>query len=250
LQAKIITGQDNNPAFDIIGTQETSPDQYRALKGLLPNYDSVPSSSSDINRMSQQKNGALSIFWNTNKFRKFSEGKAPAISNVANSPNRGHITSPWVGLETATGQHVYVMSIHYPNSHFVDPRLGDAGTMREASKLTMNWVQSVKQNEPSAMVIVMGDFNDMPGQRLSYCIYTNGGLLQNTYDMAKGINPAKACPSASDSGQHGFSIDQVYASPLDGIAATGWTHMGADPITNHASDHRPVYVTLKLAGGN
>ncbi|HET7630265.1 MAG TPA: endonuclease/exonuclease/phosphatase family protein, partial [Candidatus Saccharimonadales bacterium] len=250
LQAKIITGQDNNPAFDLIGTQETSPDQYRALKALLPNYDSVPSSNADINRMSQQKNGALSIFWNTNKFRKVDEGKAPAISNVASTPNRGHITSPWVALETATGQRVYVMSIHYPNSHFVDPSLGDAGTMREASKLTMQWVESVKQREPDAMVIVMGDFNDMPGQKLSYCIYTQDGYLQNTYDRAKGLSANKACPSTADSGKHGFSIDQIYASPLDDLKATNWTHMAGDVITNHASDHKPVYVTLRLSGGS
>jgi len=251
LAAKIILGQDSNPQIDLIGTQETSPTQYRALLDNLPGYQGVPSSNADINKMSQQKDGAVSVVWNTAKFTKCGEGKTPAISNVANASSNpgGHITSPWVCLQTSSGQKLYVTSIHYPNGHFVDPKLGDAGTMKEAARVTMDWVRQMKQQDPTGIEMVMGDFNDDPWQKLSYCIYTQPGLMTNTYDMANDKNTSKACPS-SDKHYPGFLIDHVYVSQDSGLSASGWTHMGEDKITKHASDHTPVYVTLSLPGAD
>lgn len=249
IQADIITGQAGNPAFDIIGTQETSPDQYRALLNELPNYDGVPSSDSDINRLWPQQNGAVSVIWNTAKFTKFAEGKTAAITNVANSDKNpgGTIRSPWVGLRSQNGQEIYVTSIHYPNAHFFDPKLGDDGTIRRASRLTMDWVKSMKAKHPDSMVLVMGDFNDRPGTGLSYCIYTQDGIMQNTYDLAKGLSADKPCPSMKDSGKRGFGIDQIYVTPADLLTASNWTHMSrSNNLVDRASDHEPVYVNLTL----
>jgi hypothetical protein len=140
---------------------------------------------------------------------------------------------------------VYVTSIHYPNEHYYDPKLGDNGTILEASEVTMKWVTSVHQSDPDALIVVMGDFNDQPSQHLSYCVYTRGQLLQNTHDMQSGQDPSKPCPTDGK----GFNgIDQIYASPLTGLTAQGWTHMGTDSITRRASDHHPVYVTLSMGG--
>jgi hypothetical protein len=88
----------------------------------------------------------------------------------------------------------------------------------------------------------MGDFNDEPWQQLSYCAYTQPGLMVNTYDMAKGNSTNKPCPTKQKIGE--FGIDEIYVSQGSDLTASAWTHMGKDPITAHASDHTPVYVTL------
>jgi endonuclease/exonuclease/phosphatase family metal-dependent hydrolase len=94
----------------------------------------------------------------------------------------------------------------------------------------------------------MGDFNDEPGQRTTYCGLTHSGILQNTYDLSNGLSPKRDCPSAR--GRHpGFAIDQIYAGVGRGIKAKahGWHHMAKNkPATRHGSDHTPVYDTITL----
>jgi endonuclease/exonuclease/phosphatase family metal-dependent hydrolase len=144
---------------------------------------------------------------------------------------------------------MYVTSIHYPNSDFFDPALGDAGTIREASNLTMDWVNSVRSKDPNALVLVGGDFNDAPAQKLSYCIYTKPGLMQNIYDLQN--NQDGQCPSAGDHSGGFGSIDNIYVSQKSGLTASDFTHVADQGIFVHASDHTPVYATLSSpnAGG-
>jgi biotin carboxyl carrier protein len=67
--------------------------------------------------------------------------------------------------------------------------------------------------------------------------------------MAKGNDTSKPCPTKQRIGE--FGIDEIYVSQNNNFtSATGWTHMGKDAITSHASDHTPVYVTMGLPGGD
>jgi hypothetical protein len=239
LQAKIILGNAGNPQLDLIGTQETSPSQFRTIRGMLPGYASIPSNDTDTSRLKQQQNGATAIFWNTAKLTKFDEGKIAELSNVASATNKGNITAPWVGLRTKSGKRIYVLSVHFPNASYFDPALGDAGTLKKGVNLTLDWVRS---KQADGMVVVMGDFNDNPWERTTYCGLTQPGTMQNTYDMSKGLSANSACPSASGT-YAGFRIDHVYVTPQKGQTATAWTHMsGSNATALHASDHTPVYV--------
>lgn len=252
-QAEIILGKTkDSPQIDLIGTQETSPSQYRTLKGLLPDYDGVPSTERDINRLKQQENGATAILWNTEKLTKVEEGKTNLISNVATGQNRGRITAPWVALQNSNGEKIYVLSIHFPIANFSDPQLGDNGTLKEAVRLTLNWVNEKKKD---GKVIVMGDFNDHTfggsntggGIGVTYCDLTANAVMQNTFDMANGVkaNPAKPCPNPKPN----KGIDHIYITPGDDVSASEWKHLkkvGGSAAVVHGSDHMPVYVKLQI----
>jgi surface antigen len=239
-QVQIITGKTGNPAFDIFGTQETSPEQYRILKDMLPNYAAFPEGTS---RMNNQDDGAVAVFWDTTKFSMFTSGKAAGISNTARK-----ITNPWVGLQTKSGQKIYVMSIHYAQNACSDgdcgnstPQSIDDENMRKSSELTMDWVKS--KSAEDATVIVVGDFNDTLRQKLSYCIYTRDSIMQHAVDMDAGASINAGCKNNRFGG-----IDHIYATPKTGFTASNWTHMADKGIVARGSDHTPVYVTYSFAG--
>lgn len=255
LQSKIILGQASYPQMDIIGTQETSPSQYRELLRNLPTYEGVPSDAKNIERMEQQKNGAVSILWNTEKFTKVNEGYAPALSNVANTPNRGNITSPWVELETNDGtQKLFVMSFHWPVAAFSDPSLGDKRTIQKGLQLALDWAnEKVKEGT----VLMMGDFNDHTNELTSYCGFTSTGVYQNSKDLAEGRPATKACPKPNPD----FGIDHVYVSTNSGLTGSNWKHMPRlksvppqlkeeNKILYQASDHTPMSVDLSFPGSD
>lgn len=248
-QSKEVLGQANNEAFDIVSTEETSPRQYRELKRLLTGYDAVPSTTQDINRLKQSQNGATTVMWNTSKLTKVQEGKIPELSNVASFGDHGDITAPWVELQDKDNNKYFVLTIHWPNQHYFDPRLGDVGTLRKGFDLTKKNFIDVHKDEGT--VIVMGDFNDHPEERNTYCWLTQNSLMQNGYDLSKGEDPGKPCPSSR--GSHpGFtgSPDNIYVTPTEGLVGSNWTHMSkSNPITAHSSDHTPVYVKIGFGQG-
>lgn len=233
-EARIIQGKAGNPRVDIIGTQETSPRQYQALRARLPGYDGVPVLPKGLKGLNNHRHGGLSIMWNRAKLTKFAQGFFPTINNVSH-----HITEPWVGLKDKFGHKFYVTSLHFPILHYG----GTAAMLKRGVRHTMKWVRLVRHK---GTVVVVGDFNDEPNQKTTYCGLTRSGMLQNTYDLSKGLSPKQDCPSARGH-RPGFGIDQIYVSPTLGIKGHGWKHMAKNqPATRHGSDHTPVYTTISL----
>lgn len=230
-QVQVITGtarNANNPVFDIVGTQETSPEQFNYLRSELANhnYDAF----GDPSRMNNREDGSLAIFWNKAKFTKFTDGKARGLSNTSQE-----ITNPWVGLQsTVSGQKVYVMSIHYAIAQY-----GGAQSVERASRLTMEWVKQYATDDNIA--IVVGDFNNQFRVQRAYCIYTADGLMQHAKDMADGDGTGEPCRELDANG-----IDHIYATPRQNLTATGWAHMAENNFLNSTSDHTPSYVTLTV----
>lgn len=229
MQVKIITGQEGAPQFDIFGTQETSADQYNYLKDNLSGYDVFPENTSGL---SNSKDGAVAIFWNTEKFNKVESGKYPGLSNTTKP-----INNPWVGLQAVSGQKVYVTSIHYAVTGYG----GTPENIKRSSQLTMDWVKTKASGD--SIVIVLGDFNDKLGQKLHYCIYTEASMMQHAVDMEAGADPGKGCTANRDPG-----IDHIYATPTLGITASKWTRMAKTGIVSKASDHAPVYTIYTIPG--
>jgi len=228
-QVRIITGQTANPRFDIFGTQETSPEQYGLLKNSLPEYDVFPDNPS---RMNNDDDGAVAVFWNKKKFTKTGDGKTPGISNTSK-----RISNPWVELQTTTGVKVYVISVHYAIETFG----GTPESIRESSRLTMDWVRSKATGDN--IVVVVGDFNDRLRQKLSYCVYTEGSVMQHAVDMNAGAGAGKGCEADRYSG-----IDHIYATPKLGLEASKWVAMPRSGEAFKASDHSPVYATYVIPG--
>lgn len=232
-QLQIIKGEAGNPTFDIFGTQETSPEQYKYYKANLSGYSVFPE---DTSRMTQQADGRTAIWWNSSKFTKVASGKAPGVSNVVKGalPN---VTVPWVELQDAKGNKVFVMSIHYP----IEKNGGSANVIKKASQYTVDWAKSkVSATTP---VVVVGDFNDKPEQKLSYCVYTKGGIMQHAQDMQDGAQNTE-CPNPSKIN----GIDHIYVSTEGGLTASNWTHMAKEGVVAKGSDHQPVYVKLSYPG--
>lgn len=231
-QVQIINGGVDNPAFDIVATQETSPEQYQLLKDSLPGYDVFPNNPS---RLSNREDGAVAIYWNQAKFTKFDEGKMDSISNTSLP-----ITNPWVGLQTTGGQKVYVTSIHYATNGFG----GDAESIKKSSELTTNWVK--EKVADGSTVIVGGDFNDRPSEKLSYCVYTKNDLMAHAQNIKNGVLSDPSCNKLPDFN----GIDHIYATPNTGVTVTAWKGMAKQGIVTQASDHAPSYATFKFPGAD
>lgn len=230
MQTRIITGEGvQNPPFDVFGTQETSPTQYRLLKEALPGYDVFPT---DASRMNNKDDGAVAIWWDSSQFSQFDSGKARGISNVS-----VEVTVPWVGLQTSLGQKFYVMSIHYPTATYG----GTRETLLKGSRLTLDWVKS--KVAVDAPVFVVGDFNDRLGERITYCAYTEEKLMQHAFDSSRDV-PQSRCPSSSQN----VGIDHVYATSTKDMLVSGWTHLRPAGVYGTASDHTPAYAGVRLPG--
>lgn len=252
LQSKIILGNVKPyPQIDLLGTQETSSEQFRALMKRLPGYASVPYDDAGIRKLTQQNAGAVSIIWNTQKFTKFDDGYAPAISNVGSGGDKGDINTPWVGLQDTAGNKYYVMSLHFPT----EPYGGAANRLKVGVNLALDFA---KQKEAEGgIVLLMGDLNDHTNEKKTYCWFTQGGLFQNSHDMALGDPVNTPCPNPTPD----FDIDHVYVSTKHGLTASSWTHLPREknaskskkdeyPLVYHASDHTPMTVNLALPGAS
>jgi murein DD-endopeptidase MepM/ murein hydrolase activator NlpD len=248
-QVQIITGEGGNPAFDVFGTQETSPKQYVALKAALTDYSVFPSSP---DRLANNQDGETAIWWNKTAFTLVGEDKVTQLSNT-----NSRVTAPWVELKTASGHTFFVISVHYANTTFG----GSVAEHQAAAKLTLDFVNA--HASPDSPVFVVGDLNEhfekgtAPKATVAdaaYCAFTSNGKLQNLYDMAKGTSPSKQCPTKTNPGPNYVNAgkDQLFGSPVDNLTASGWTQPANSGIYASASDHSPVYATVSFnpaAGG-
>ena len=205
---------------------------------MLPNYAAFPK---DATRIHNQLDGAVALFWNTEKFSEFASGKFESYSNVLNRGGDGKITNPWVGLQASNGQKVYLTTVHYAT----EPFGGTREKMIQSAQYAIDWVKTVVAED--SIVIVTGDMNDQPNDKLTYCVFTRDGVMQHARDMMNGLSPEKECPAPNNAGA---SIDHIYATPKEGLTVTKWADppMSFDPILPRASDHTPVYATYSIAG--
>jgi endonuclease/exonuclease/phosphatase family metal-dependent hydrolase len=252
-QTQIITGTGtaSNPAFDVFGTQETSPKQYTALKAALSGYDVFPANNSGL---ANDVDGETAIWWNKDIFSLTNQGKVKQRSNT-----NKQVTAPWVELQTSGGQKLFVISVHYANTTFG----GSVAEHKAAAQLTLEFVKA--HQAADTPVFVVGDFNEhfeegpVPKATVAdaaYCALTADSAMQNIYDMGKGNPVDKPCPTKSNPGPGGDYInqgkDQLYVTPAADMGAAEWTQPDNSGIYARASDHMPVYATMtftRTSGG-
>ncbi len=226
-QASVILGNSGSPKFDIVGLQEVSQPQQTSLLANLPGYAMYPAQVPKFH--------GVAIAWDAGKFSQAGQGTLKTINNSAEPANL-----PWVALKAGT-QTYYVISVHAPNN-----ANGGSPAIRKKMADTIRAWAKTKETD-NAVVLVMGDFNEQLGGANNMCVaLTQKAILQNTIDMANNKSPAKPCPSKGTN----RGIDHVYASPVTGLTATGWTHMAnTAPNVKQSSDHQPTHVTLTYSTG-
>ena len=233
--AKVITGQAaGTQPLDVFGTQEISPDQQtqlmQGLSTFKDGYNSFPDKVPDFH--------GVAIFW-SKKFTKVGDGYAPGRNNVGQPAD-----VPWVELQDPNGQQFYVMSVHYSNAVSNAGPDTDADNIKKSSQLTLDWVQS--KEDADTPVFVVGDFNDSLSQKLSYCAYTQDGLMQHAVDMAAGAPLSEGCTKVR---YHG--IDHIYSTTDAGISASQFIHYPTQAgAINKASDHQPSVALYKFPGSS
>ena len=236
LISSFISGGGGAPQLDIVGAEEVSQPTQTAVMQKLSGYDTFPKQVSvDQGR---------AVFWNTSKFTLKDSGKLGGIySNDGNfvSTDAGDHAYPWVALQTASGQTVYVIATHFPNDN------GDPGGSKRAknAQAVLAWAKG--KSGGGNTVIITGDFNVSGtrfGQSSPYCILTSDGSLQHGHDMQDGHSPAKSCPTPNP--VHYAPLDSIYASTGNQLTASGWTWMGEGGANQNVTgtDHSPSYVTL------
>ncbi len=219
-QANIINGKTelNNKPFDLVMTQEMTPENYREMKKVLPDFDS-------------SVNEEYGIFWRKSTFpEKFEEGTV-----ASNSGSGRTLQAPWVGLKSASGQTVYALSFHY--SSFAQFNGSPAETTKGA-KRTLDWVRS--KNSDDAIVVIGGDAGYF--SRSAARVFNGSGILENAGLMAEGK------PSKGD--EKAVGADQLYITPKFNLTVQDYKRPPETPgsIVVKASDHAPVYGTVVIPG--
>ncbi len=249
-ETNIIRGIGEDPAFDVVGIQEMMPDQSRLFNNKLAAYDHFPSHSA-------QK----TIYWRSGKFRRVASGTLRYPFYGDNGLTAGGLAY-WVKLQDRqTNTQFYVLNVH-PVAWNNDPGSDRGGAQKRerTAHIVRNWVAAKKRT--GRAVFVTGDMNSafyiriydknfhervkdnyIAGQRgrLPYCIMTNLGVMQNTYDMVRGARGH--CPT------HGISvIDHIYATTTN-VRVIRWKRINT-VVAKHASDHMPVYIEARVSNSS
>lgn len=225
LQAAVITGNADNPAFDIVGTQETSASQHHALRARLPGYGVWPDYTAGDQRI-RSVNGGNAIWWNKAKFSLVESGTYKGFNNRA-----GEADIPWVALRSKNNGKV----LYFSSSHYATRRNGGSPAQKKKSAIrTANWVKG------KSTAIVVGDFNDKKDRKSTYCVLTSNARLQNAFDSYHNTSPNIKCPSSKTY----KGIDHVYTTP--NVTTLSWRHLPSTGVYSRASDHTPVYAEVVL----
>ncbi len=246
-EAATITGAGDagNPQFDIVGAQEISQPTQSVILTKDSNYESFPSTThpykdSKLNLQSVPSSNGKAIFWNTQKFSFDSGGFLYGVAGNGSSKSAANNSFPWVQLSSASGQTVYVMSMHTPNNGY-----GDIADRNRDAQQVLAWAKTKATG--SNLVIITGDMNTSKDGKKPpfYCTMTAGGTLQYALDLQQGNNSNTACPTS------GLPIDQIYNSTnVSDLTATGWKRLDGGDSHLAGTDHSPAWVTYNIGGSN
>ncbi len=190
-------------SIDIVGMQEVQAVQRAALKNQLPSYQFYP------------KNAAVQnpIMWNSEKYEIV---KGAMMENLKYFNNKA-LRAPYVILKPVgapDSEGFYVLNTHDPaRQPYAEDRYDNAVQHRK-------FITGLKTS--GKPIIFTGDFNSGFSRRsggrdnitwrnldknLTYCILTQGGFMNNAFDMSP-KRPVK-CPNPGNDN----AVDHVYVSP-------------------------------------
>ena len=274
-RCQVICDQVNFMSPDIFGTQEVLWEQLQDMKKALDGYDFIGIGRDDGERGGEHE----AIFYKKGKLQLLNHGDY-WLSETPEKPGLGwdaacirictwgKFSAKVLDLNQRRG--LFNRGLRYQEKvfYFFNLHMDHVGVVarREAAKLVVAKIREIAQGDP---VILTGDFNVDQNDEI-YTIFTNSGLLKDSYDAARIRFAENGTFNAFKTNYFTTSrIDHVFVSPSAKVEAYGvftdsyWTP-DDDPddnikasdapqqisfdtyIRHNPSDHYPVFVRVKL----
>lgn len=255
-RCQVICDQLNFMAPDVFGTQEVLYGQLQDMKEALDGYDYIGIGRDDGERAGEHE----AIFYKTDKIKLLDHGDF-WLSETPEKPGLG-----WdaVCIRICTwGKFSLDETVFY----YFNLHMDHVGVIarREAAKLVVARIREIAQDAP---VVLTGDFNVDQTNEI-YAIFTESGLLKDSYDAARIRFAENGTFNAFKTEYYTTSrIDHVFVSPEIQVESYGvltnsyWTpdetidtlkafdapqEISFDKyIRRNPSDHYPVFVKVKF----
>lgn len=255
-RCQVICDQLNFMAPDVFGTQEVLYGQLQDMKEALDGYDYIGIGRDDGERAGEHE----AIFYKTDKIKLLDHGDF-WLSETPEKPCLGW-DAVCVRICTWGKFSMDEAIFYYFNLH-----MDHVGVIarREAAKLVVARIREIAQGAP---VVLTGDFNVDQTNEI-YAIFTESGLLKDSYDAARIRFAENGTFNAFKTEYYTTSrIDHVFVSPEIQVESYGvltnsyWTpdetidtlkafdapqEISFDKyIRRNPSDHYPVFVKVKF----
>ena len=255
-RCQVICDQLNFMAPDVFGAQEVLYGQLQNMKAALDGYDYIGIGRDDGERAGEHE----AIFYKTDKIKLLDHGDF-WLSETPEKPGLG-----WdaVCIRICTwGKFSLDETVFY----YFNLHMDHVGVIarREAAKLVVARIREIAQGAP---VVLTGDFNVDQTNEI-YAIFTESGLLKDSYDAARIRFAENGTFNAFKTEYYTTSrIDHVFVSPEIQVESYGvltnsyWTpdetidtlkafdapqEISFDNyIRRNPSDHYPVFVKVKF----
>ena len=260
-RCQVICDQVNFMAPDVFGMQEVLYSQLCDFKKELDGYDYIGIGRDDGERAGEHE----AIFYKKDKIQLLDHGDF-WLSETPDKPGLGWDAvcirictwGKFAVKEGEEGRTFYYFNLHMDHVGVV--------ARREAAKLVVQRIREIAQGAP---VVLTGDFNVDQSDEI-YTIFTQSGLLKDSYDAARIRFAENGTFNAFKTNYFTTSrIDHVFVSPAIQVEAYGvftnsyWTpdddpddtlkasdapqQISFDTYVRHnPSDHYPVFVRVKL----
>lgn len=255
-RCQVICDQLNFMAPDVFGTQEVLYGQLQDMKAALDGYDYIGIGRDDGECAGEHE----AIFYKTDKIKLLDHGDF-WLSETPEKPGLGW-DAVCVRICTWGKFSLDETVFYYFNLH-----MDHVGVIarREAAKLVVARIREIAQGAP---VVLTGDFNVDQTNEI-YAIFTESGLLKDSYDAARIRFAENGTFNAFKTEYYTTSrIDHVFVSPEIQVESYGvltnsyWTpdetidtlkafdapqEISFDKyIRRNPSDHYPVFVKVKF----
>ena len=255
-RCQVICDQLNFMAPDVFGAQEVLYGQLQDMKAALDGYDYIGIGRDDGERAGEHE----AIFYKTDKIKLLDHGDF-WLSETPEKPGLGW-DAVCVRICTWGKFSMDEAIFYYFNLH-----MDHVGVIarREAAKLVVARIREIAQGAP---VVLTGDFNVDQTNEI-YAIFTESGLLKDSYDAARIRFAENGTFNAFKTEYYTTSrIDHVFVSPEIQVESYGvltnsyWTpdetidtlkaldapqEISFDKyIRRNPSDHYPVFVKVKF----
>lgn len=255
-RCQVICDQLNFMAPDVFGAQEVLYGQLQDMKAALDGYDYIGIGRDDGERAGEHE----AIFYKTDKIKLLDHGDF-WLSETPEKPGLG-----WdaVCIRICTwGKFSLDETVFY----YFNLHMDHVGVIarREAAKLVVARIREIAQGAP---VVLTGDFNVDQTNEI-YTIFTESGLLKDSYDAARIRFAENGTFNAFKTEYYTTSrIDHVFVSPEIQVESYGvltnsyWApdetidtlkafdapqEISFDKyIRRNPSDHYPVFVKVKF----
>lgn len=255
-RCQVICDQLNFMAPDVFGAQEVLYGQLQDMKAALDGYDYIGIGRDDGERAGEHE----AIFYKTDKIKLLDHGDF-WLSETPEKPGLGWDAvcvriCTW-GKFSMDEAIFYCFNLHMDHVGVI--------ARREAAKLVVARIREIAQGAP---VVLTGDFNVDQTNEI-YAIFTESGLLKDSYDAARIRFAENGTFNAFKTEYYTTSrIDHVFVSPEIQVESYGvltnsyWTpdetidtlkafdapqEISFDKyIRRNPSDHYPVFVKVKF----